>query len=37
VALSTCSTPVLRAIGVTVICGTLYAFLLGALLARKPV
>jgi predicted exporter len=36
-ALSACSTPVLRAIGVTVICGTLYAFLLCALLARKPV
>ena len=36
-ALSTCGTPVLRAIGVTVICGTLYAFLLSALLARKPV
>ena len=36
-ALATCSTPVLRAIGFTVVAGTLYAFLLAALLARKPV
>ncbi|HEX9184174.1 MAG TPA: hypothetical protein VF876_13035, partial [Burkholderiales bacterium] len=36
-ALATCATPVLRAIGVTVVAGTLSAFLLAALLARKPV
>jgi predicted exporter len=36
-ALTACSTPVLRAIGVTILAGTLYAFLTSALLARKPV
>lgn len=36
-ALAACSTPVLRAIGVTILAGTLYAFLASALLARKPV
>jgi predicted exporter len=36
-ALAACSTPVLRAIGATVLAGTLYAFALAALLARKPV
>lgn len=36
-ALATCATPVLRAIGVTVVAGTLSAFLLAALLARQPV
>jgi predicted exporter len=36
-ALAACSTPVLRAIGITILAGTLYAFALAALLARKPV
>jgi len=36
-ALAACQTPVLRAIGATVLAGTLYAFALAALLARKPV
>jgi predicted exporter len=36
-ALAACSTPVLRAIGATLLAGTLYAFALSALLARKPV
>ena len=35
-ALASSSTPVLRAIGVTVAPGTIYAFLLAALLARRP-
>jgi predicted exporter len=36
-ALAACETPVLRAIGATVLAGTLFAFVLAALLARKPV
>lgn len=36
-ALATCGTPVLRAIGLTILAGTFYAFLASALLARRPV
>jgi predicted exporter len=35
-ALAAGSTPVLRAIGATIALGTMYAFLLSALLARRP-
>lgn len=36
-ALAACQTPVLRAIGATVLAGTLYAFVLAALLGRRAV